>query len=116
MEMQKSENKDKRVPLAENVREYDERRFMGRRTRIAAKQSTPGEKAREFLLSLKQNGTVDELKTVMKEGAEYIVGICSNFTSKGYDYWVAVEVDNDTPLLEGYETIFVPAGTYAYFD
>lgn len=116
MEMQKSENKDKRVPLAENVREYDERRFMGRRTRIAAKQSTPGEKAREFLLSLKQDGTVDELKTVMKEGAEYIVGICSNFTSKGYDYWVAVEVDNDTPLLEGYETIFVPAGTYAYFD
>ena len=116
MEMQKSENKDKRVPLAENVREYDERRFMGRRTRIAAKQSTPGEKAREFLLSLKQDGTVDELKTVMKEGAEYIVGICSNFTSKGYAYWVAVEVDNDTPLLEGYETIFVPAGTYAYFD
>ena len=52
MEMQKSENKDKRVPLAENVREYDERRFMGRRTRIAAKQSTPGEKAREFLVSL----------------------------------------------------------------
>lgn len=116
MEMQKSENKDKRVPLAENVREYDERRFMGRRTRIAAKQSTPGEKAREFLLSLKQDGTVDELKTVMKEGAEYIVGICSNFTSKGYDYWVAVEVDNDTPLLEGCETIFVPAGTYAYFE
>ena len=42
MEMQKSENKDTRVPLAENVREYDERRYMGRRTRKAAKQSTPG--------------------------------------------------------------------------
>ena len=39
MEMQKSENKDKRVPLAENVREYDERRFMGRRTRIAAEHA-----------------------------------------------------------------------------
>lgn len=116
MEMQKSENKDKRVPLAENVREYDERRFMGRRTHIVTKQGATGEKARAFMKNLEQEGAIDELKAVMKEDAQYIAGICSNFTSKGYDYWVAVEVDNDTPLLEGYETIFAPAGTYAYFD
>lgn len=116
MKMQKSENKDKRVPLAENVREYDERRFMGRRTHIVTKQGATGEKARAFMKSLEHEGAIDELKTVMKEDAQYIAGICSNFTSKGYDYWVAVEVDNDTPLLEGYETIFAPAGTYAYFD
>ncbi len=116
MEMQKSEKKDKRVPLAENVREYDERRFMGKRTHIVTKQGATGEKARAFMKSLEREGAIGELKTVMKEDAQYIAGICSNFTSKGYDYWVAVEVDNDTPLLEGYETIFAPAGTYAYFD
>ena len=116
MEKQNPEKKDKRVPLAENVREFEERRFIGRRTHIAAKQGTAGQKAREFLLSLKQDGTVDELKTIMKEEAEYIVGICSNFTSKGYDYWIAAEVAEDTPPMDGYETISVPAGTYAYFE
>ena len=50
------------------------------------------------------------------EEKNYIAGICTNFTSKGYDYWVAVEVEPDMERPEGFEMTETPEGSYAYFE
>lgn len=117
---------DKRVPLAENVREYEARRFIGKRTHIITKQGSTQERQRAFLESLESDGTMDYLKSIAKAGADYAAGICTNFTSKGYDYWIAVEVDEDTPVNPvaeegvpaeyGYEETNAAQGKYAYFE
>lgn len=108
--------KDKKIQRAKNVRKYEERRFIGKRTHIVTKQGSTGEKSRAFMKSLEEDGSIEQMKSIMKADAQYIAGICSNFTSKGYDYWVAVEVEEDTEIPEDFETISAPEGRYAYFE
>ncbi len=111
-----SGKKDKKIQRAKNVRKYEERRFIGKRTHIVTKQGATGEKSRAFMKSLEEDGSIEQMKAIMKADAQYIAGICSNFTSKGYDYWVAVEVEEDTEIPEDFETISAPEGRYAYFE
>ncbi len=123
MKLKKKEKADpieqkaaERVPAADNVRAFETRRFIGKRTHIVTKEGDMLQKQRAFMNELENDGTVDELKAVMKAGSEYVAGICTNFTAKGYDYWVAVEADDDAPVELGYEETTVPEGMYAYFE
>lgn len=123
MKLKKKEKADpieqkaaERVPAADNVRAFETKRFIGKRTHIVTKEGDMLQKQRAFMNELENDGTVDELKAIMKADTEYVAGICMNFTPKGYDYWVAVEVEEETPVELGYEETAVPEGMYAHFE
>lgn len=104
------------VKKAENVEEREDMRFVGLRTRIPNKTAADENKCRDFWHELDKDGTLEVLKGFAAEDNQYFAGLCSNFTSKGYDYWIAVEVDGDLPTPDGFESLSLPGGTYAYFE
>lgn len=116
-ENRKADKKKAKEPkLAQNIMNCEAKTFIGKRTHIVTKDGATGAQARAFMNKLESDGTMEQLKAFAAEEKNYIAGICTNFTSKGYDYWVAVEVEPDMERPEGFEMTETPEGSYAYFE
>ena len=103
-ENRKADKKKAKEPkLAQNIMNCEAKTFIGKRIHIVTKDGATGAQARAFMNKLESDGTMEQLKAFAAEEKNYIAGICTNFTSKGYDYWVAVEVEPDMERPEGFE-------------
>ena len=93
-ENRKADKKKAKEPkLAQNIMNCEAKTFIGKRIHIVTKDGATGAQARAFMNKRESDGTMEQLKAFAAEEKNYIAGICTNFTSKGYDYWVAVEVE-----------------------
>lgn len=98
-----------------NVFELPRAVYYGKRRRIDTKAAANEEQVRAFWRECREDGTLEALRALAHEKAQGYIGACTNFGTRAYDYWVAVEAAPDAALPGGYETLEADARLVAAF-
>ncbi len=109
----KKSKKEADIPY--DIEERDARGFTGKHTTITPKSGPTDAQLLAFWNECEANGTLEALKSLRKEGADYFAGLCTGFTNSGYEYWIAVETDTDADVPEGFEYAEAKGAQYAVF-
>ena len=90
--------------------------LIGKKTQINSNkgQKDPFVQIREFWAACREDGTLETLRTLSPDAGCYYAA-CTNFQTRLYDYWIAIEADEDTPIPDGFETLRTEETSYACF-
>lgn len=115
-EPEKNRKSSKKEEIAHLVEYVPGGSYMGKHTTIIPKSGPTDQQVLAFWKACQEDGTLEALRGIRKEGADFFAGLCSDFTNKGYQYWIAVEADDGAEPQPGYEWVEARATDYAIFE
>ncbi len=89
--------------------------YCGKRGTINTKTAKNDEQVRAFWQECGANGTLEALRALALPGARGFFAACTDFKSHAYDYWIAVEVEADADIPDGFERLETRERTCAVF-
>ena len=102
-------------PAGDVIVRQGEIRLVGKKTRIVtANKRQPLPQIKAFWQQCEEDGTLQALRA-LSPNAKCYASATDNFGKMEYDYWIAVEADESTPVPEGYGVIETLETNYARF-